>query len=270
MPQYAARSPLIFVLRLGTAGAAWATWISEAVVCLLFVYQLKRRQPLFGGFPFFSRLKKHYAWHIVRLGMPVALLNSFFAVINLLMGRAASTYGGHIGLMTLTAGGQMEAIAWNTSQGFSTALSAFTAQNFAARKSERIQKAYALTLQMTMLIGAFVTLLFVFWGSEVFSVIVPEQAAYEAGGVFLRIDGYSMILMMVEISTQGVFYGIGRTLPPALISIAFNIIRIPLANGLAAGGLGVEGVWWAISLSSMLKGVVIYVWYKFLIFAAKV
>lgn len=260
----------IFVLGLGTAGAAWATWISEAVVCLLFVYQLKRRQPLFGGFPFFSRLKKHYAWHIVRLGMPVALLNSFFAVINLLMGRAASTYGGHIGLMTLTAGGQMEAIAWNTSQGFSTALSAFTAQNFAARKSERIQKAYALTLQMTMLIGAFVTLLFVFWGSEVFSVIVPEQAAYEAGGVFLRIDGYSMILMMVEISTQGVFYGIGRTLPPALISIAFNIIRIPLANGLAAGGLGVEGVWWAISLSSMLKGVVIYVWYKFLIFAAKV
>lgn len=59
-------------------------------------------------------------------------------------------------------------------------------------------------------------------------------------------------------------------LSPALISIACNLIRIPLANGLAAGGLGVEGVWWAISLSSMLKGVVIYVWYKFLIFAAKV
>ena len=124
----------IFVLGLGTAGAAWATWISQAVVCLLFVYQLKVRQPLFGGFSFFTRLQRHYAWHIVRLGMPVAMLNSFFAVINLLMGRAASTYGGHIGLMTLTAGGQMEAIAWNTSQGFSTALSAFTAQNFAAQK----------------------------------------------------------------------------------------------------------------------------------------
>ena len=73
--------------------------------------------------------------------------------------------------------------------------------------------------------------------------------------------------MWVEISTQGVFYGTGRTLPPALVSIAFNVVRIPLANGLAASGLGVEGVWWAISLSSMLKGIVLFVWYKFLTFA---
>jgi len=86
--------------------------------------------------------------------------------------------------MTLTAGGQMEAIAWNTSQGFSTALSAFTAQNYAARKKERILTAYHTTLKMTSIIGVLCTLLFVFYGSEVFSLIVPEQAAYEAGGIF--------------------------------------------------------------------------------------
>ena len=85
------------------------------------------------------------------------------------MARTASTYGGHIGLMTLTAGGQMEAIAWNTSQGFSTALSAFTAQNYAARKKERILTAYHTTLKMTSIIGVLCTLLFVFYGSEVFA-----------------------------------------------------------------------------------------------------
>jgi putative MATE family efflux protein len=120
----------LFILgfHLGTAGAAWATWISQAVVCGLFVYQLKCRNKLFGGFPFFVRLKERYTKRIFQLGLPVALLNTFFAIINLFMARTASTYGGHIGLMTLTAGGQMEAIAWNTSQGFSTALSAFTFQ----------------------------------------------------------------------------------------------------------------------------------------------
>lgn len=50
------------------------------------------------------------------------------------MGRTASTQRGHIGLTTLTTGGQLEAIAWNTSQGFSTALSTFVAQNYAAGK----------------------------------------------------------------------------------------------------------------------------------------
>ena len=140
----------LFILgfHLGTAGAAWATWISQAVVCGLFVYQLKCRNKLFGGFPFFVRLKERYTKRIFQLGLPVALLNTFFAIINLFMARTASTYGGHIGLMTLTAGGQMEAIAWNTSQGFSTALSAFTAQNYAARKKEPVSYTH-LTLPTT-------------------------------------------------------------------------------------------------------------------------
>ena len=252
----------IFGFNGGTAGAAWATWLSQAVVCSLFVYQLKRRNPLFGGFSFFVRLKEAYTRRIFQLGLPVALLNTFFAIINLFMARTASTYGGHIGVTTLTAGGQMEAIAWNTSQGFSTALSAFTAQNYAARKKDRIRTAYHSTLKMTFVIGILCTILFVFFGSEVFSLIVPERAAYEAGSVYLRIDGYSMVFMMLEITTQGMFYGTGRTVPPAIISIACNTLRIPLAIGLAALGLGINGVWWAISISSMLKGVIAYIWFS--------
>ena len=252
----------IFIFGLGTAGAAWATWISQAVVCALFVYQLKRRNRLFGGFKFFVKLKGSYTKRIFQLGLPVALLNTFFAIINLFMARTASTYGGHIGLMTLTAGGQMEAIAWNTSQGFSTALSAFTAQNYAAKKSDRIMKAYHTTIKTTSIIGIFSTILFVFFGSEVFSLIVPEQAAYEAGGLFLKIDGYSMIFMMLEITTQGMFYGTGRTIPPAIISISCNTLRIPLAIVLAGMGLGISGVWWAISISSMLKGIIAYIWFN--------
>lgn len=187
-----------------------------------------------------------------------------FASHNLMMARTASTYGGHIGLMTMTAGGQIEAIAWNTSQGFSTALSTFVAQNFAARKKERVLGAYHTTLKMTALFGIFCTLLFVFFGSEVFSLIIPEKAAYEAGGVFLRIDGYSMLFMMLEITMQGLFYGTGRTLPPAIISITFNSLRIPMAIGLTAMGLGITGVWWAISISSMLKGIVAFIWFRIL------
>lgn len=248
----------------GTAGAAWATWISQIVVFALFVYQLKFRHQLFGNFPFWVRLKSLQTKRIFKLGLPVAFLNMFFSIINLLMARTASTYGGHIGLMTLTAGGQMEAIAWNTSQGCSTALSAFTAQNYAAGKKERIITAYHSTLKMTTILGILCTILFVFYGSEVFSLIVPEKAAYLAGGEFLRIDGYSMIFMTLEITTQGMFYGTGRTIPPAFISIFFNIIRIPLAIFLAATGLGILGVWWAISISSILKGIVAFIWFSIL------
>lgn len=69
-----------------------------------------------------------------------------------------------------------------------------------------------------------------------------------------------MIFMMLEITTQGVFYGTGRTMPPALVSIAGNVLRIPLALLLGHWGWGIAGVWWAVSMSSILKGCVLFGW----------
>jgi putative MATE family efflux protein len=254
----------IFVFGWGTSGAAAATCLSQALVCMLFVARLRRGGRLLGGFPFFVRLRAHYTRRIFRLGLPVALLNALFALINFFMGRTASLRGGHIGLMTLTAGGQIEALAWNTAQGFSTALGAFTAQNYAAGRKDRVMGAYRATLLMTTFFGIFCTLLFWQYGGEIFSLIVPDPVAYASGGIFLRIDSCSMLLMMVEITMQGLFYGTGRTLPPALVSIGFNLLRIPLAILLSSTGLGVTGVWWAMSLTSMAKGIASFVWFRLL------
>jgi Na+-driven multidrug efflux pump len=251
----------IWVFEWGIIGAAWATFISQGTVFLIFIYLLKKRYMLFGGFPLLVKLKANYTKRILSLGAPVALFNALFAVINLFMGRTATLAGGHLGMMTLTAGGQMEAIAWNTSQGVSSALSAFVAQNFAAGHKDRIMIAYKKVLLMVSVLGVFCTIVFVFFSSEIFSVIVPEREAYEAGGVFLRIDGYSMWFMMLEITMQGLFYGTGRTIPPAIISIFFNALRIPLAIVLSES-MGVEGVWWAISITSIVKGIVAFIWFK--------
>ncbi|MDR1883027.1 MAG: MATE family efflux transporter [Prevotella sp.] len=254
----------IFVFDWGVAGAACATCLSQGLVVALFVYHLRYKSRLLGGFPFFVRLKARYTKRIFRLGLPVALLNVLFAFINLCMGRTASLHGGHIGLMTLTTGGQIEGLAWNTSQGFSTALSAFTAQNYAAGRKERIRGAYHATLAMTALFGTFCTLLFLFYGGEIFSLIVPEREAYLSGGVFFRIEAYSMLFMMLEITMQGLFYGTGRTLPPAIISISLNLLRIPLAILLSSTSLGLTGVWWAITLTSMAKGLSAFLWFRLL------
>lgn len=127
----------IFVFDMGTAGAAWATWLSQATVCAIFVYQLKWRSRLLGGFSFFVRLKKNYSQRILQLGLPVAMLNTLFAIINIFMARTASTYGGHIGLMTLTAGGQIEAIAWNTFPGIQHGTECFRRPELCSLREEQ-------------------------------------------------------------------------------------------------------------------------------------
>ena len=252
---------LIFVCDWKTEGAALATWIAQACVFGLFVYQLKARKILWENFRFFGKLKKAYTTKIVKIGLPVATLNALFAFVNMFLGRTASTVGGHIGLMAMTTSGQIEAITWNTSQGFSTALSAFVAQNYAARKISRVMKALQTTLYMTLVFGIICSLLFIFCGNNIFAIFVPEKEAYEAGGLALRIDGYSQLFMMLEIVIQGIFYGMGRTIPPAVISITCNYLRIPMALFFVSLGWGLPGIWWTICLTSILKGIVILIWF---------
>jgi putative MATE family efflux protein len=253
----------IFIFGWGTEGAACATCLSQLSVCALFAWHLRRRSHLLGGFPFLAPLQRRHTRRILQLGTPVALLNVLFAFISFCMGRTASLHGGHIGLMTLTTGGQIEALSWNTSQGFSAALSVFTAQNYAAGKKRRILSAYHATLAMTSVFGLFCTLLFFFYGGEIFALIVPEREAFLSGQHFLRIESFSMLFMMLEITMQGLFYGTGRTTPPAIISISFNLMRIPLAILLASyAGMGLTGVWWALTSTSIAKGLAAFIWWE--------
>jgi len=244
-------------------GAALATILSQGVLFMLFVFHLKRKNGLLSRFPFLIRPRRRYTLNILKLGLPIAAMNVYFAFINMNLARIASIYGGYLGVTSQTTGGQIEGIMWNTSSGFSTALGSFVAQNFAARKIDRANSAFRYTLLMMGSLGILVTATFMLYGEAIFSLFVPEKAAYEAGGIYLMIIGVSQLFMMLELTTQGMFNGLGRTSPPALISIVFNTLRIPLAMGMASQ-MGVAGVWWAISISSLFKGSILFIWYHLL------
>ena len=245
---------------MGVKGAALATILSQGLVLLLFVLHLKRKNGLLGRFPFLVRPRKKYTINILKLGLPVAAMNVYFAFINMNLARTASVYGGHLGITSQSIGGQVEGITWNTSNGFSTALGSFVAQNYAARKMQRATRAFRHTLLMLGALGVVVTVAFVGLGEEIFALFVQEQEAYLAGGNYLMILGFSQLFMMLEITTQGMFNGLGKTTPPAIVSIFFNTLRIPLALFLGAR-IGVTGVWWAITITSLFKGSILFFWY---------
>ena len=246
---------------LGSSGAALATTLSQFVVLILFIWHLKRRDGVFGNFPFLTTLKASYSKNIFKLGFPVAVMNVFFSIINMSLVRIASIHGGHLGVTSQTTGGQIEGLTWNTTEGFATALGSYVAQNYSANKIDRTKKAYTFTLKLLLSLGVVLSAAFIFYGAEIFSIFIPEKEAYMAGGDYLYILGISQIFMMLELTTQGMFNGIGRTAPPAIISMIFNAIRIPFAM-LLATQMGVNGVWWAISITTIFKGTILTIWYQ--------
>lgn len=244
---------LIHWFGLGVEGAAWATVVSQWLVVLIFIFRYSYRDGLLRG-RLWGHLVPATSLEILRIGAPAAGLNVLFALVSIYMGRLASSVGGHIGVAVMTTGGQLEALTWNTAQGVTTALSTIVAQNHAAGLGNRVGQAYRIALAFTILVGCLGTIFFVGWGEYLFALIVPDVPTYQAGAIYLMISGYTQVFMMLEITTQGLLYGLGRSYVPALVSVIGNYLRIPLALYLVAQGWGLEGVWWAISLSAGLKG----------------
>ncbi len=62
--------------------------------------------------------------------------------------------------------------------------------------------------------------------------------------------------MAIELMTIGALSGLGMTKLCSIISIILTGARIPLAMLLTHAGMGLDGIWWALSLTSIVKGIV--------------
>jgi Na+-driven multidrug efflux pump len=208
-----------------------------------------------------SQLNLPYMRKIFKLGMPVAMQSILFAIFAMILARIVGRWGA-LPIAVQSVGAQIEALSWMTASGFATALGAFVGQNYGAGKWDRIYKGFLITVGISSIIGLAVTILFVGFGRQVFSIFIPEPEAIKLGSEYLKILGYSQIFMCLEIATSGAFNGIGRTMPPSIIGTTLTGMRIPIALVLALGtSLGMLGVWWSLSITSVLKGIILFIWF---------
>lgn len=254
--------------KLGVVGAALATVASQAIVTFIFIITFIR-----NGYSLALKNKKYIDKNnmnkICKLGIPTALQNCMFAFFAMIIGRIISAWG-PTAIAVQKVGSQIESISWMTAEGFATALTAFIGQNYGANKWDRILKGYKATMSMAIIVGIFSTILLVFSGDKVFSAFIPESETISKGAVYLKILGYSQLFMCIEITTAGAFSGLGNTLTPSWVSIIFTGLRIPLAMLLSSiPSLGINGVWWSISGTSIIKGILLLGLFIFMVILPK-
>lgn len=253
---------LIFVFNLGVKGAAYATVFSQAVVTLIFIMLFRSKHAPFAEFHFFKKPIPSIIKQIFIFGTPLGIQSGLFTLFASLIARLISQWG-PVPIAVQKVGSQIEAISWMTAGGFSTALSSFVGQNFGAKKWDRISKGFFTTLAISGSFGILASLLLIFLAEPIFAVFIPnDPEALRLGANYLSILGFSQLFMTLEITSQGAFNGLGKTLPPSLISIIFTGARIPLAMVLSASTLlGLNGVWWSISITSIIKGIILSAWF---------
>ena len=251
--------------KMGSDGAAIATIISQGIVFLLFTIKFKKNNSLLEQEWIIGKPSWHYISKIFSLGTPVAIHSILFASFAMVLTRIISKYGA-LPIAVQSIGAQIEALSWMTAGGFATALGVFTGQNFGAGNWNRIVKGFWITIGISGSIGILVTFCFLFFGNSIFSVFLSESDAIALGIQYLKILAISQLFMCIEITTGGAFNGIGRTYPPSIIGITLTAARIPLALYLSQPSkLGMSGVWWSISITSVLKGIILFSWFNILI-----
>ena len=244
---------------MGVLGAALATVSAQGFVVACFLLYFAKRNSFVQPFFYLGKWDAQVIQDILKLGFPVSAQSGIFTLIAMVLARLIAQWG-PTPIAVQKVGSQIESISWMTASGFQAAISAFTGQNAGAQQINRVKAGIRSALRMMFGIGIFATAMLFFFSQPIFSVFLSEPAAVAFGIDYLKILAFSQVFMCLEITTAGAFNGLGRTLPPAIIGIGGNALRIPLAMGLTTA-LGLNGIWWAICISSILKGIVMVGWY---------
>lgn len=242
---------------MGIKGAALATVIAQVVVTSIYIVVSRRNKALFSHLHLFKLPEKDYIKRIFKLGFPAFLQSGAHASISMVLTKILAGWG-PTPVAVQSVGSQIESISWMTAEGFSTAISAFVGQNYGAKNYDRVKEGYYKGLRIVGTIGIFATILLIFAGRPIFKIFTPEDAtAIAQGAVYLRILGFSQLFITIEIASAGAFNGIGKTQIPAATGIVLNALRIPGALILSRTVLGMTGVWWSMSVSTVFKGIIL-------------
>ncbi|MCL2059083.1 MAG: MATE family efflux transporter, partial [Oscillospiraceae bacterium] len=254
---------LIFTFGLGVLGAAYATAIAQAIACVMIAYAFARgkRRPFESPKLLAAPRPDEIKW-IFKKALPVCAESFLFTFLVMATSRREAFFGADA-MAISRVGSQIESLTWLVGGAFGSALISFVGQNYGARKWSRIHATRRTATAVLVSYGAFVALLLAVPGKYIFGIFLPDAALIERSALYLRILAICQIPMCMEGVASNMFRGIGKTVQPAIVSTACNIARVPLAYALSAHtlGLGLPGVWIAISITASIKGIWSYVWY---------
>lgn len=197
---------------------------------------------------------------VAKLGFPMAFQRVLFTLVNIVLARIIAIFGTNA-IAAQKIGLQIESITYMVIGGLNGAISSFTGQNFGAKKFKRINDGYNTALAIGISYSILMSLIFIFFKEPIIKLFIRDVDTSLIAYGYLQAVAYSQAFSTIEMVSNGLFTGLGKPKIPATISIIFTVLRIPMALVLIKY-YGINGIWWSIAISSVLKGVAAYLIYK--------
>ena len=257
---------LVFVVVVpwGVAGAAFATSLSQWVSGLGLLAFTLAKMPQLRPSRQDVRWKKDRVLEIARFSLLTCVQQSVMN-FGILMVQGLVNSFGTVVMAAFAAAVKIDSFAYMPVQDFGNAFSTFIAQNYGAKRMDRVGRGIKSAVVSSVVFALLISVLvFVFAKPLLLLFVKPEETEILAVGVqYLRIEG----AFYFGIGILFLLYGLYRAIERPGMSLVLTVIslgtRVALAYILSAiPAIGVVGIWWSVPIGWALADVTGVLYYK--------
>lgn len=257
---------LVFVVVVpwGVAGAAFATSLSQWVSGLGLLAFTLAKMPQLRPSRQDVRWEKDRVLEIARFSLLTCVQQSVMN-FGILMVQGLVNSFGTVVMAAFAAAVKIDSFAYMPVQDFGNAFSTFIAQNYGAKRMDRVRRGIKSAVVSSVVFALLISVLVCVFAKPLLLLFVkPEETEILAVGVqYLRIEG----AFYFGIGILFLLYGLYRAIERPGMSLVLTVIslgtRVALAYILSAiPAIGVVGIWWSVPIGWALADVTGVLYYK--------
>ncbi len=260
----------VVVFDWGMESVAWATVISQYLAFFsLWIFTIFKTKNIAFNLKTFN-FDKHIAYETIRLGVPTAIQQLLVSSGTVILISIITVFGTDV-IAAYTSAQRVLILIMVLPINLSLALTTFVAQNYAAKRYDRVIDGFKSALKISLTICLAVLILLSMFSTFVIEMFTTNVNIINIGKQYIMIIALSFWIFNTMMLIFGLIRGLGNTIIPMIITLtALWIIKIPVAKYLAIDYHEV-GVWFAepISWSIGLLLSIIYFCYKRKVFFNK-
>ncbi len=221
---------ILLVDKMGAAGVALATVISQVVSAALCLVKLLKMRHLFTISLRTLKPKAVFVKKITQLGLPSGITQAIFSLAMMVVQRLINGFGDAMFVACNIMVMRVDGFAMLPNFSFGQAIGTFTGQNVGARRIDRLEQGASQGLIMSLGTAVVLTPLVVLAGPWLMGLFTPNTGLVNMAMSMLYLLAMGYIAMSVTQVFSGVMRGAGDTMTPMWISFATTILlRVPLA-----------------------------------------
>jgi len=153
---------LLFIVgfRMGTAGAAWATNVSQFVSVMLCITYIYKAVPLLAPKGDDWRFNRQFAMHQINVGLPMALQFGITASGTVVMQTAINTFG-PTAVAAVTAGSKLQNLITQGMLSMGQTMAAYCGQNYGKNDLDRVKRGVRAAILVDIVYSLICTLIIV-------------------------------------------------------------------------------------------------------------